>query len=220
LIRGGENIIHTTEIGDSLEWKNISSDNIVILVYIPYNIAANFSLKSEKYADRLSNGMLTKSDSRILLTISQLIELNKQCGDLVLLRIQSLIIDILVHQMETLLAEYENQSLIISKNHYDKIALAKQIIEKDLTKSFTIPELAKLIGTNEQYLKKYFKQYYGKTVMNYITDHKMNHAKELIMTGDYRVSDVARLTGYKHSTHFTTAFKKYFGFIPNSLRYL
>ncbi|VTP86630.1 hypothetical protein [Sphingobacterium daejeonense] len=28
--------------------------------------------------------------------------------------------------------------------------------------------------------------------------------------GKYRVSDVARMTGYKHSTHFTTAFKKYF----------
>ena len=47
----------------------------------------------------------------------------------------------------------------------------------------------------------------------------MEHAKKLILTGDYRISDVARLTGYKHSTHFTTAFKKYFGFIPNSLKY-
>lgn len=55
--------------------------------------------------------------------------------------------------------------------------------------------------------------------MNYITEKKMEHAKELILTGNHRVSDVARMTGYKHSTHFTTAFKKHFGFIPNSLKY-
>ena len=109
--------------------------------------------------------------------------------------------------------------MIIQKSHYDKIMLAKKIIDTDLSRNYTIHELAKTVGTNEQYLKKYFKQYFGKTVMSYITEAKMEHAKNLIMTGEYRVSDVARMTGYKHSTHFSSAFKKFFGFIPNSLRY-
>src|SRR5690606_12621322 len=122
-------------------------------------------------------------------------------------------------QIETLAVENENQQVIVIKNHYEKILLAKQIIEEDLSKNHSIPELAKLVGTNVQYLKKYFKLYFGKTVMNYITEKKMEHAKELILTGNHLVSDVARMTGYKHSTHFTTAFKKHFGFIPNSLKY-
>ena len=56
-------------------------------------------------------------------------------------------------------------------------------------------------------------------MLNYAIEKKMAYAKELILTGNYLVSDVARMTGYKHATHFTTAFKKHFGFIPNSLRY-
>lgn len=219
LIRAGENIIHTIHQNDTLEWKNTNPSNIVIIIYIPNNIANDICVKLEGKINRFKHGLMTKSDSRTLLNITQIIELNKQTNNLILLKIQALIIAVIVHQLEGLLAENEKQEIIVDKNHYDKIMLAKKLIERDLTKNFTIAELAKLVGTNEQYLKKYFKQYFGKTVMNYTTEHKMKHAKELIMTGDYRVSDVARLTGYKHSTHFTTAFKKYFGFIPNSLRY-
>jgi len=219
LIRGGENVMHITNRGDKLEWRNINDNNVAIVIYIPEQMSPDFFYKFTKDIYRFKNGMLTKSDNRIQLISAQILELHKQDGYLIQLRMQSLLIDAIVHQIEGLFVENDQQEIIVNKSHYDKIMLAKQLIEKDFTKNYTIPELSKLVGTNEQYLKKYFKQYFGKTVMHYITDQKMNHAKDLIMTGEYRVSDVARLTGYKHSTHFTTAFKKYFGFIPNSLRY-
>lgn len=219
LMRGGENVIHAVNKGDQLEWRNINIDNVAIAIYIPYDSIDGFSDKFTQNISRFKNGLLTKSDQRIILLTTKIIELNSQKRDLAQLRIQSLIIDVIVHQIEGLFIENEHHEIILNKNHYEKVILAKQYIEKDFTKNYTIPELSKLVGTNEQYLKKYFKEYFGKTILHYITDQKMNHAKALIMTGEYRVSDVARLTGYKHSTHFTTAFKKYFGFIPNSLRY-
>ncbi|MGJ1206552.1 helix-turn-helix transcriptional regulator, partial [Sphingobacterium lactis] len=164
-------------------------------------------------------GMLTKADKRIALSLQQIFDLYLADSYLNQLKIQSLMLDIIIHQVETLYVENENKEILVNKNHYDKIQLAKKMIEEDLSRNHTISELAKAVGTNEQYLKKHFKQYYGKTVMNFITEMKMEHAKRLIMMGKYRISDVARMTGYKHSTHFTTAFKKYFGIIPNSLRY-
>ncbi len=219
LIRGGENILHATKKEDQLEWKNTNEQNTAIVIFIPKDLIQEFSNKYDEQINRFRSGFLTKSDNRIALISNQILELHKQNGNLVELRMQSLLIDAIIHQIEGLFAENEQHEIIANKSHYDKIIMAKQLIEKDLSINYTIPELSKLVGTNEQYLKKYFKQYFGKTVMNYITEQKMNHAKELIMTGEYRVSDVARLTGYKHSTHFTTAFKKYFGFIPNSLKY-
>ncbi len=219
LIRGGQNIIHITHEGDKLEWKNANKNNIAVAIFIPSDIISSFSTKFGQQIERFKNGLLTKSDSRLILLHKQIIELNEKGDPLYNLRILSLIIDTLVHQIEGFLAENDKQEVIVNKNHYDKILMAKELIDKDFSKNYTITELSKLVGTNEQYLKKYFKQYFGKTVMNYISDQKMNHAKELIMTGKYRISDVANLTGYKHSTHFTTAFKKRFGFIPNSLKY-
>ncbi|MCI0920673.1 helix-turn-helix domain-containing protein [Sphingobacterium rhinopitheci] len=219
IIRRGENIIHAVTRGDKLKWKNINDQNIGIAIYIPNHVVEDFKEKFVGLSQRFKNGLLTKSDSRIILICKQIITLHKNADSLYQLRIQSLLIDAIVHQIESLFVENDKQEIIVNKSHYDKIILAKEFIHKDLAKNYTIAELSKLVGTNEQYLKKYFKQHFGKTVMNYITDQKMNYAKGLIMSGEYRVSDVARLTGYKHSTHFTTAFKKYFGFIPNSLRY-
>lgn len=219
VIRGGENVIHTVSEGDVFEWKNIYERNIGLIIYIPSAYLEEFNLKFHQNSSRFKDGLLTSSDNRMQLLQTQLLELYQQPSLLNQLKIQSNLIEIIAHQIDGLMVENDKQQVIVIKNHYDKIMYAKKLIDNDVSKNFTIPELAKEVGTNEQYLKKYFKEYFGKTVSNYITERKMNYAKELIVSGDYRVADVARMTGYKHSTHFTTAFKKYFGFIPNSLRY-
>jgi len=219
VIRGGENVIHKVTEQDVFEWKNIYEQNVGIVIFIPHSYLEDFDLKFQQNSSRFKDGLLTSSDNRMQLLQSQLLELYKLPTLLNQLKIQSNLIEIIAHQIDGLMVENDNQQVIVVKSHYDKIMLAKKMIDSDVSKNFTIPELAKEVGTNEQYLKKYFKEYFGKTVSNYITDRKMNYAKELIVSGDYRVADVARMTGYKHSTHFTTAFKKYFGFIPNSLRY-
>lgn len=219
VIRGGENVIHKVTEQDVFEWKNIYEQNVGIVIFIPHSYLEDFELKFQKNSSRFKDGLLTSSDNRMQLLQSQLLELYQQPTLLNQLKIQSNLIEIIAHQIDGLMVENDSQQVIVVKSHYDKIMLAKKMIDSDVSKNFTIPELAKEVGTNEQYLKKYFKEYFGKTVSNYITDRKMNYAKELIVSGDYRVADVARMTGYKHSTHFTTAFKKYFGFIPNSLRY-
>jgi len=32
------------------------------------------------------------------------------------------------------------------------------------------------------------------------------------------VAETSKKMGYKHATHFTNAFKKYFGFLPNKIK--
>jgi len=219
LIRCCENILHPIRKGQLFEWKNLCEENVAILLFVPLVVLEEFYVKMLTQEERFEHGFLTKSDQRINLMARQILEHSVQQGHLERLRIQSLITEILIHQIEGFYAENAKHEIIVNKNHYDKILQAKKIIDTDLSRNYTIHELAKAVGTNEQYLKKYFKQYFGKTVMNYITEAKMEHAKNLIMTGEYRVSDVARMTGYKHSTHFSSAFKRFFGFIPNSLRY-
>lgn len=219
ILNKGEHIIHFLAENTTLSLKSVYNENVVLLLLIPAEKLSLFHTKYCQDPERFKNGFLTKSDPRIALNIKQIMDFHLLDNPVSQLKINSLMLDLLVHQIEVLYVESEQKSIITNKNHHEKIQLAKQLIEEDLTRSYTISELAKAVGTNEQYLKKYFKQYFGKTVLHFITDVKMEHAKQLILTGEYRISDVARLTGYKHSTHFTTAFKKYFGFIPNSLKY-
>lgn len=100
-----------------------------------------------------------------------------------------------------------------------KAEKAKELIDENISNTYTISELSRIIGTNEQYLKQHFKHQFGMTIRTYILKNKMNHAKELLITGDLKVAVIANRIGYKHATHFTTAFKRYFGFLPNSIRF-
>ncbi len=219
LLQAGDNMLIHMNKGDLFDLKSICLDNRILLMLIPSDKLLVFHDKYIADQERFQHGLLTKADGRIALALQQIFELYEADSYINQLKIQSLLLEVIIHQVESLFVENENKEIIANKNHYEKIQMVKKLIDEDFSKNHTISELAKSVGTNEQYLKKHFKQFYGKTIMNYITEMKMEHAKKLILMGKYRISDVARMTGYKHSTHFTTAFKKYFGIIPNSLRY-
>ncbi|MBE8721661.1 helix-turn-helix transcriptional regulator [Sphingobacterium pedocola] len=205
--------VHLVTTGQLLDISTIKENVKIMAFIIP-----------KEYLDAHHNtGIMRSSDIWVIRTNSR-IDLIKQriatlyaSEDLLSsIKTHSLLLEALALQVEILLSE---NKAIVKDQLLDKVIEAKKIIQEDLTQNHSIGDLAKLIGTNEQYLKKYFKQHVGKTVMSFTLETKMLYAKKLIMTGNHRISDVARLTGYKHATHFTTAFKKYFGFIPNSLKY-
>ncbi|PRD48957.1 helix-turn-helix domain-containing protein [Sphingobacterium haloxyli] len=215
----GHNVIHYLEARSTVEIRSEDERNYLVIVLIAPESLNFFHDKYQRESGRFAGGFVTRSDTRFRLLFEQLNSLS-ETDLLYRMRTELIILDFVLHQIESLAVESEStQQVVMVKDHYAKVLLAKQIIEEDLSKNRNIPELAKQVGTNVQYLKKYFKQYFGKTVMNYITEKKMEYAKELILTGNHRISDVARMTGYKHATHFTTAFKRHFGFIPNSLKY-
>ncbi len=95
-----------------------------------------------------------------------------------------------------------------------KIKLAKEFIMKNMTQPPSIKELAKEVGLNEYRLKVGFKEVYGNTVFGYLLDHKLEHARNLLDSGDYKVNEVAYAIGYTNPSHFISAFKKKFGVTP------
>lgn len=205
--------VHLVTTGQLLDISTIKENAKIMAFIIP-----------QEYLDaHHTAGLMLPADTWVIRTNSRIDLIKQRIADLYAnedllssIKIHSLLLEALALQMEILLSE--NKS-IVKDQLLDKVIQAKKIIQEDLTQNHSIGDLAKTVGTNEQYLKKYFKQHVGKTVMSFTLETKMLYAKKLIMTGKHRVSDVARLTGYKHATHFTTAFKKYFGFIPNSLKY-
>lgn len=99
-----------------------------------------------------------------------------------------------------------------------KMHLARQILVENLEVTLSIKDLAQQVGTNEYSLKKYFKEVFGTTVFGYLHDFRMEKSKEQLSVEGSKISEVALKMGYKHATHFTAAFKKYYGFLPNKMR--
>lgn len=65
---------------------------------------------------------------------------------------------------------------------------------------------------------KGFKELLGVTLFTYLTDIRMEKAKELLLDGNSTIREVAEIAGYSYPRHFTTAFKKKFGFSPQELK--
>jgi AraC-like DNA-binding protein len=99
----------------------------------------------------------------------------------------------------------------------ERMHQARDIIISNIQSPCSIIDLAHQVGTNDAYLKRQFKEVFGTTVFGYLHLFKMNEAKGLLQAGE-TVSQVAFLTGYKHVSHFTRAFKNHFGINPNQVR--
>ncbi|MBX2924639.1 MAG: helix-turn-helix transcriptional regulator [Chitinophagaceae bacterium] len=133
--------------------------------------------------------------------------------------IKSKVIELLMLQLEQFEKAGERTTAELLHNiHVEKMYLARDIITSNLGKSCSILDLAQQIGTNDCYLKKHFKQVFGTTVYGYLQKERMERSRKLLLEGEKKISEIARLAGYKHASHFTTAFKKHFGYLPNKIK--
>lgn len=109
---------------------------------------------------------------------------------------------------------------LINESNFEKMKEARDIIDSNIAKPCTLLDLAQQVGTNECYLKKHFKQAFGTTVFGYLHKQRMEKSRELLLSGNRKISQVAKISGYKHASHFSTAFKKYFRYLPTHVRIL
>lgn len=135
-----------------------------------------------------------------------------------LLFIESKCTELLVLQagaFENAVAKNENLPL---QSAYDKdcIYYARDYLVQNVLNPPSIPQLAKVCGINEFKLKKGFKSLFNKSIFGYLSDHKLNHAKQLLLEGT-PIKSVAFQSGYSSVQHFSNAFKKKFAVSPGKL---
>lgn len=97
------------------------------------------------------------------------------------------------------------------------MAQAKQILEERMSAPPSLAELSAELGTNENYLKKYFKMCYQTTIYGYVTQIRMDKARKLLLEGERPIKEISRFLGYHNPAHFSASFKKHFGVVPKSV---
>ncbi len=98
-----------------------------------------------------------------------------------------------------------------------KIKEAKELLISQYKKPPTIPELARAVQLNELQLKVGFKEIYGSGPYHFLMAHKLEIAKQLLLSGEHLVQEVAYQIGYSNTSHFIEAFRKQFGVTPKKL---
>ncbi len=92
---------------------------------------------------------------------------------------------------------------------------ALDILKLEYACAPTISGLARRVGVNECYLKSGFRKYTGLSIGEYVRKKRMGRALELITSGEYSILDTAQTVGYSNPSHFSAAFKRFYGHLPS-----
>lgn len=74
--------------------------------------------------------------------------------------------------------------------------------------------LAKKVGFSPEYIGKIFKRKTGMGINEYINTIRIEKARNLLETTDYKIIDIALMVGYDNMPYFSSVFKKYVGVSP------
>ncbi|RXZ83160.1 response regulator [Paenibacillaceae bacterium] len=78
--------------------------------------------------------------------------------------------------------------------------------------------IAEHFQVSPNYLSTVFRQKTGFTIMRFLTELRINKAKELIAEGDVQIQEAAELVGYINPRYFTNLFKKIEGRSPTEYK--
>lgn len=95
---------------------------------------------------------------------------------------------------------------------------AIQIIKKDFTSKITLEEVAEQLGISAGYFSRIFSAETKETFSNYVIRKRIEYAKELITTTNYKFYEIAEMCGFSSSVHFNNTFKKLCNVTPNQYR--
>lgn len=82
----------------------------------------------------------------------------------------------------------------------------------------SLTEVASIANISPSHFSAIFSQEFGVTFMEYLINKRMDKAKELLMTTEYRSSEIAYMVGYKDPHYFSHTFKKNLGMTPKEYR--
>lgn len=100
------------------------------------------------------------------------------------------------------------------------IRIAKQYIQNNYMKHVSLEDVSSMAGFSSAYFSSMFKKECGQNFVEYISEIRMNKAKELLKNTNLSISLICEKVGYSDIKHFTQGFKKYTGLKPNEFRKL
>ncbi|QGQ96047.1 response regulator [Paenibacillus psychroresistens] len=94
-------------------------------------------------------------------------------------------------------------------------SVKKYIEENYGNENLMITEISQSLFINYGHLSYLFKKETGKTINDFLTEFRINKAKELMDKGNHYILEVSLKVGYSDQGYFSKCFKKFFGQAPS-----
>lgn len=128
------------------------------------------------------------------------------------------VLELLAIQIENYTNDELSKKSTTSSTTIKKIYKIRQTLKDNLNQNYSIKHLSKKVGLNETHLKKEFIRLFGCSMNEFSKTEKMTKAKDLLRGTQMPIYQIAEDVGYKNATHFSAAFKKYYGELPKQYR--
>ena len=123
-----------------------------------------------------------------------------------------------------LLRRYSTKQLVIRdyRGGLPKYKLREAIayINDHLDQNLSLAELAALVQMSPYYFASLFKQSIGLAPHQYVTQCRIERAKQLLKTRELTIIEICQQVGFQSQSHFTRVFRKYTATTPKVYREL
>jgi len=221
------NIILTKgDIGEtSIEKGEVSDISLIIDKDFIYKNISDCSIKEKLESSLQKNSCIRllskkKISHQIQILLNDIIS-SPSKGNLDNIFIESRVLEIIFLEFKELFlrnnAPLKLTNLKLDECDIEAIKKAKEILVQNIQNPPSIIELAKSVRLNDFKLKAGFKKVFGTTPYSLVISYRLDLAKQLLLSGEMSIAEVAQHVGYKYAGNFSTAFTKKFGILPRDI---
>lgn len=98
------------------------------------------------------------------------------------------------------------------------IELSKEYIQNNFDKDISLDDVSRVVNISPYYFSKIFKDGTGENFIEYLTNIRIDKAKELLSSTDYSMKEICCMVGYSEPNYFSRSFKKNVGVTPTEYK--
>ena len=115
-------------------------------------------------------------------------------------------------------AEYMTLINALPGNKPSTAELTRLYVYENFREKITMQDICTALGRTKSAICPAFKEKYGITVMDYLTELRMDEAKKMLSETDMTVSEISEEVGFSDTSYFSKVFCKAVGKSPSSYR--
>lgn len=125
---------------------------------------------------------------------------------------------VVVQAIRAWMAEADAQRGWLAAMRDRHVGLALACLHRDPSRAWTVAELAREVGLSRSALSARFSDLVGEPVMRYLSDWRLQLARDALLTSGSTLARIAEQAGYQSEAAFSRAFKRQFGIAPGRYR--
>lgn len=149
--------------------------------------------------------------------IAHLVYINYNCNENNDLIVISLAFRLL-HELTKNFLGRDEKTIDTNSKNLKRLRSIIQYLNENYSENITLSTIAEREFLSPSYLSHFFEKNMKISIFNYLTEIRMNHAVNDLLTTNCTIEQIAANNGFANSRYFVYSFKKQFGMLPKDYR--